>query len=300
MINLELKNNEQGNNGADTCNFHKQPPIATKKMVLTDVQNDNRVRNYRESSFPIDVGPTAEKVKISGTKRLIPEIPTSHPWPPLPNHTATKEHLVYTTKKSEFVPMNEKTENRDRNISSPPLKRFCSMQQEMPQKQTRVVEGNSHQVPMSLSNFMVPKNMVSYSNPSVDSLAASLANPGTGAGPAKTICHNVTSNVALPSDSKRVEDQNIGKKWEERYINLQNYLKICDNESTLRNHIQNLCHLSPAELSMYAVELEKRAIQLTIEEGKEFHRMKALKILEKSAASTINASQKNEPSPSKK
>ena len=30
-----------------------------------------------------------------------------------------------------------------------------------------------------------------------------------------------------------------------------------------------LLHLAPAELSRHAVELEKRAIQLTIEEGKE-------------------------------
>ncbi|KAK1400321.1 hypothetical protein POM88_010184 [Heracleum sosnowskyi] len=269
-------------------------------MVLADVQNDKRVvRNYRESSSPVDGGPTADKVKVSGTKRLTTESPTSHPWPPRPDHTATKEHLVYTTQKSKFVPGNKKTENTDRNMSSPPLKRFCSMQQKTPQKQSRVVETNTHQVHMAPSNYMVPKNVLSYSNPSLHSLPTSFASPGNGAGPAETVCLNDTSKVALPSDSKRVQDQKIGQNWEERYINLQNYLKICDSESTHKNQIQILGHLSPVELSMYAVELEKRAIQLTIEEGKEFQRMKALKILEKSAAS-LNASQKSEPSPSKK
>lgn len=272
MMNSELKNNEQGNSWVDASIYNKKPAIATKKTVLADVQNDKRVvRNYRESSIFMNGGPTADKVKVSGTKRLTTESPTSHPWPPLPDHTATKEHLVYTTKKSEFVPGNKKTENTDRNMSSPPLKRFCSMEQETPQKQSRAVENNTHQ----------------------------FSSPGNGAESAETVCLNDTSKVALPSDCKRVEDQKICQNWEERYVNLQNYLKICDSESTHKKHIQNLRHLSPAELSMYAVELEKRAIQLTIEEGKEFQRMKALKIFEKSAGS-INASQKSEPSLSKK
>lgn len=176
MMNSELKNNEQGNSWVDASIYNKKPAIATKKTVLADVQNDKRVvRNYRESSIFMNGGPTADKVKVSGTKRLTTESPTSHPLPPLPDHTATKEHLVYTTKKSEFVPGNKKTENTDRNMSSPPLKRFCSMEQETPQKQSRAVENNTHQVHMATSNYMVPTNMLSYSNPSLDSLPTSFA-----------------------------------------------------------------------------------------------------------------------------
>ncbi|KAL8150036.1 uncharacterized protein LOC141709070 [Apium graveolens] len=291
MMNSELKNNEQGNSRADTSIYNKQPSVAAKKMVLADVQNDKRVaRSYRESSFPKDGGPTADKVKVSGTKRLTTLSPTSHLWPPRPDHTATKEHLLYTSKN---------TENTNRNMSSPPLKRFCRMQQETPEKQSQVVENNTHQVHMTTCNYMVPKNMLSNSNPSLESSPASFVSPGNGAGPAETVCLNDTSKDAPPSDSKRVKDQKIRQNWEERYVNLQNYLKTCDSESTQKNHIQNLRHLSAAELSMYAVELEKRAIQLTIEEGKEFQRMKALKIFDKFAAST-NASQRSEPSPSKK
>lgn len=227
-MNSELKNNEQGNSRADTTIYNKQPSVAAKKMVLADVQNDKRVaRNYRESSFSKDGGPTADEVKVSGTKRLITPSSTSHLWPPRPDHTAAKEHLVYTTKK---------TENTNRNMSSPPLKRFCSMQQETPEKQSQVVENTTHQVHMATSNYKVPKNMLS--NPSLDSSPTSFASPGNGAGPAEIVCLNDTSKVALPSDSKRVKDQKIGQNWEERYINLQNYLKICDDESTHKNHIQ--------------------------------------------------------------
>lgn len=231
IMNSELKNDEQGNSRADTSFYNKQPSVAAKKMVLADVQNDKRVaRNYRESSFLKNGGPTADKVKVSGTKRLTTLSPTSHLWPPRPDHTAAKEHLVYTTKK---------TENTNRNMNSPPLKRFCSMQQETPEKQSQVVENNTHQVHLATSNYMVPKNMLSYSNPSLELSPTSFASPGNGAGPAETVCLDDTSKVAPPSDSKRVKDQKIGQNWEERYINLQNYLKICDNESTHKNHIQS-------------------------------------------------------------
>ncbi|KAL3514865.1 hypothetical protein ACH5RR_027582 [Cinchona calisaya] len=64
----------------------------------------------------------------------------------------------------------------------------------------------------------------------------------------------------------------------EQYIHLQKLLKECD-ESNCRNYIQLLQHLSPAELSRHAFEVEARATQLEMEEGKEMHRMKALNIL---------------------
>ncbi|XP_076881753.1 uncharacterized protein LOC143529974 [Bidens hawaiensis] len=66
----------------------------------------------------------------------------------------------------------------------------------------------------------------------------------------------------------------------DRLVNLQNFINQCD-ASDYRDNIQLLLRLSPAELSRHAVELEKRAIQLTIEEGKEMQRMQALNILGK-------------------
>lgn len=297
MINSELKSNELGKTGLDASISLKHLPISAKKMVLADVQNDNRVsQNHRESSFLADGGPIADKLKICGTKRLAPESTTSHPFRPLPDHRVTKEHLVYTSKKFEFVQENGKTEHHpDKNLSSPLLKPYSNMQQEIPQKQTPVLEDNTHHVSMSTSNYMAPKNTLSYSNLPVDSLPSFLDNPGYCMGPAGNDCFKVTSKVPLLTHSRRVDD----RKWVERYIHLQNFLKMCDDESVCRDHVQKLRHLSPAELSIYAVELERRAIQLTIEEGKELQRMKALKILEKSAT-TVNPLQQSQPSQSKK
>ncbi|KAL8135764.1 hypothetical protein AgCh_010401 [Apium graveolens] len=297
MINSELKNNELGNTGPDACISRKYPLMSTKKAVLADVQNDNRVsRNHQENPLATDGGPVADKLKICGTKRLLPESAASHPFRPLSDRTAFKEHLVYTCKKFEIVGKNGKTEhNTDRNVSSHLLKPYRNMQQEIPQKQTLVLEVNAHHVPMATSNYMAPKNTLSYSNSQLDSFPSTLANPGKWMGPAENDCFKVTSKVSLLTDSRRVDD----RKWEERYIHLQNFLKMCDDESVCRDHVQKLRHLTPAELSIYAVELERRAIQLTIEEGKEFQRMKALKILEKSAT-TVNPLQQSQPSQSKK
>ncbi|KAL3619803.1 hypothetical protein CASFOL_034715 [Castilleja foliolosa] len=69
---------------------------------------------------------------------------------------------------------------------------------------------------------------------------------------------------------------------EERFARLQNFLKHCD-ETKQKEYSKRLLHLSPLDLSKHAVELEKRAIQLTIEEGNEMQRMKALNILAKPA-----------------
>ncbi|WOG97711.1 hypothetical protein DCAR_0417052 [Daucus carota subsp. sativus] len=299
MINSELKKDQLGNSGLelDTCISHKQPPISTKKLALTDVQNDNRVLQYhRESLFSTDGGPIADKSKICGTKRPIPESLTSHPFRPLSDRTTTKEHLVYTSKKLEPVQGNGKSgHNADRSVSNPLPKPHHNMQQEILPKQTLVLEDNTNHVSMATSNHTIPKNTCSYLNSPLDSLPISLANPGNGMGPAENDCSKVISKVPISAHSRRVDD----RKWEERYIHLQNFLKMCDDESICRDHVQKLRHLTPAELSIYAVELERRAIQLTIEEGKELQRMKALKILEKSAT-TANPLQMSQPSQSKK
>ncbi|GJS02274.1 hypothetical protein Tco_0318782 [Tanacetum coccineum] len=73
----------------------------------------------------------------------------------------------------------------------------------------------------------------------------------------------------------------------DRFIRLQNFIKQCDG-SNHRENIQSLLRLSPLELSRHAVELENRAIQLTIEEGNEMQRMQALNILGK-PSTTRNA-----------
>lgn len=87
--------------------------------------------------------------------------------------------------------------------------------------------------------------------------------------------NHMASKTSVPRFKESNDEQRT-----ERFIRLQNFIKQCDGFNH-RENIQLLLHLSPLELSRHAVELEKRAIQLTIEEGKEMQRMQALNILGK-------------------
>ncbi|XP_076934912.1 uncharacterized protein LOC143601369 [Bidens hawaiensis] len=68
--------------------------------------------------------------------------------------------------------------------------------------------------------------------------------------------------------------------WEERYKKLQNFLKALDS-SNQDDYRQMLHSLSSAGLSRIVVELEKRAIILSMEEAKEVQRAKLVDILDK-------------------
>nr|XP_043612681.1 uncharacterized protein LOC122584698 [Erigeron canadensis] len=97
--------------------------------------------------------------------------------------------------------------------------------------------------------------------------------------------HYGTSVTQTPMGSKtsvaRFKESSEDQRTD-RFIRLQNFIKQCDGSNN-RENIQFLLRLSPSELSKHAVELEKRAIQLTIDEGKEMQRMQALNILGKSS-----------------
>ncbi|XP_020247775.1 uncharacterized protein LOC109825341 [Asparagus officinalis] len=60
------------------------------------------------------------------------------------------------------------------------------------------------------------------------------------------------------------------------------FLKSCD-QSNHEDYIHKLISLSAAERSRHAYELEKRAIHLTLEEGKELHRVRVLNVLNKAS-----------------
>ncbi|CAN6234268.1 unnamed protein product [Urochloa humidicola] len=79
--------------------------------------------------------------------------------------------------------------------------------------------------------------------------------------------------------------------WNERFNRLQTYLENCDRLAQ-EAYLIKLRSLSAAGQSMYAIELEKRAIHLLVEEGKELQRMKALNVLGKVSP---NASSKPTP-----
>ncbi|KAK1441360.1 hypothetical protein QVD17_07210 [Tagetes erecta] len=66
--------------------------------------------------------------------------------------------------------------------------------------------------------------------------------------------------------------------WNARFTQLHNYLRQCDT-SNQEVYLQKLRSFSPDECNRHAVELEKRAIQLTMQEGLEIKRVKDLNVL---------------------
>ncbi|GJN35971.1 hypothetical protein PR202_gb24792 [Eleusine coracana subsp. coracana] len=96
-----------------------------------------------------------------------------------------------------------------------------------------------------------------------------------------------TSATGIQDDAEQLSIQ----YWSERFNRLQTYLENCDR-STQEGYLRKLRSLSAAGRSMHAIELEKRAIHLLVEEGKELQRMKALNVLGKVSP---NASSKQTP-----
>ena len=88
----------------------------------------------------------------------------------------------------------------------------------------------------------------------------------------------VAPSATVQGDIHRSGNQN--PYWSERYDRLQTYLENCDR-SPQEGYMRMLRSLSAAGRSMHAIELEKRAIHLLVEEGKELQRMKALNVLGK-------------------
>ncbi|GAA0138788.1 hypothetical protein LIER_00468 [Lithospermum erythrorhizon] len=86
---------------------------------------------------------------------------------------------------------------------------------------------------------------------------------------------HITGAGPLPADKKTVNF----KQLHERYCDLQDVLRALD-QSNQDEYIQLLRSLSSVELNRHAVDLEKRAIQLTFEEAKELQRAFAFNVLE--------------------
>ncbi|XP_058195452.1 uncharacterized protein LOC131311865 isoform X1 [Rhododendron vialii] len=106
------------------------------------------------------------------------------------------------------------------------------------------------------------------------SIRDSLGKPGIDMHAVQSDFHKATTETPHSIGSKGSED----KQRTEWFFCLPNLLKQLD-ESDQRDYKERLLHLPPAELSRHAFELEKRAVQLTIEEGKEMQRVQDLNIL---------------------
>ncbi|KAH9292081.1 hypothetical protein KI387_037118, partial [Taxus chinensis] len=74
--------------------------------------------------------------------------------------------------------------------------------------------------------------------------------------------------------------------YQKRFMQLQAFLKQCDEPN--QKYLKSIRNLSAAARSGHAVELETRAIMLSLEEGKEITRMKVLNVFAKSFPNGAN------------
>ncbi|KAI5079710.1 hypothetical protein GOP47_0005189 [Adiantum capillus-veneris] len=92
--------------------------------------------------------------------------------------------------------------------------------------------------------------------------------------------------LALSATPTGNTDAAIMLPFQQRFRNLQAFLKQCD-EADQTDRLQGLRSLSTAARSGYAVELETRAIHLSLEEGKELQRMRLLNVLGRSSENNL-------------
>eukprot|EP01018_Ginkgo_biloba_P000072 Gb_16933 [translate_table: standard] len=92
----------------------------------------------------------------------------------------------------------------------------------------------------------------------------------------KFLALSATADTSVQVDEK---DNETLLPYQKRFIRLQAFLKQCDEQD--QESLNNLRSLSAAARSGHAVELETRAIMLSLEEGKEINRMKMLDIFAK-------------------
>ncbi|XP_074312838.1 uncharacterized protein LOC141648225 [Silene latifolia] len=266
-----------GNEEAVLCSQDKQLPVPVKKIPLRDLQSDNNIVMQKGPGIPLVLKEAiAGPPKVSGTKR--PSDAQMNPHQQSPNNSGANGRLVYVRRKSEgetgkignceVIADNSQSPQKSQpgHQDGPQTK---SLDKELPiQCQTEITP-----IPTS------PTMCVPSAKPSIPSAFGSLDSKLVSE---EHRSHTVPLPINLAAETK-ANDQN----WEERYIQLQMYLRKLD-QSSLEDHLQMLRSLSAAELSRHAIELEKRAIQLSLEQGKELKRVKALNVLGKTLK-TCNA-----------
>lgn len=306
-----------GNSETDLPTGDKQLPVAIKKTVLRDLQNNNKItvpNSNGNSSLLKERGPITNTPTLSGTKRALPECPESPTQHHSPNYNNSPNgHLVYVRRKSE-AELGKGSTCDSANINTNCLDtRQLGQQQEATQPISQIKEPKVSCFP-AIAPFLASSSMISSGKPSVPPtlgksgtrLASTESNhhPVSSASPADSNHHpRVSASPAEPNLHPRVSASptmdNLkalrNLHWEDRYYRLQLLLKKLD-QSQQEEYVKStlfqktflstvyflltslhslicvillvLRSLSSVELSRHAVELEKRSIQLSLEEGK--------------------------------
>ncbi|KAF6157803.1 hypothetical protein GIB67_038271 [Kingdonia uniflora] len=227
-----------------------QQPIAVKKTALRDLQNDNRIpvpKFLGDPPFVKDGGLIKDPIKVSGTKRPAPESPQS----------PSNGNLVYARRKFELeFGKSNNCDEMDSSSDGSQHRNSSHPEQEMPRQQTQI-EGSN------LSSFSAFASIpvASPGGPSIPFHGKPLS--GFIASEPKYTTITTVIPRHGPVNSQLASDQ----YWKDRFSRLQTHLKNCDH-SPKEDYIQMLRSFTSVGRSQHAVELEKRAIQLSLEEGK--------------------------------
>ncbi|GAV60130.1 hypothetical protein CFOL_v3_03661 [Cephalotus follicularis] len=258
-----------GNTETNMPSCDKQLPVAMKKTVLRDVQNENRImvpNSVGTSLCSKNRSPILDPINLSGIKRPSTECPASPPCHPSTCNYAANGHLVYVRRKSEAELGKSSTSDRTSDDADCPQSKQHGHMEDNIQPKSQI---KGSKMP-SFSAF-APFPMGSLMSSSAKSSVPPPGKPGT-------MFVQIESN-AVPSLNNPKGVKNV--IWEERYRQLQLLLKKLD-QSDQEDYLRMLRSLSSVELSRHAVELEKRSIQLSLEEAKEVQRVAVLNVLGKS------------------
>lgn len=186
-----------------------------------------------------------DSTNVFGTKRPHPDS-MSPPCHQTPGNKGVNGQLVYARRKVEVEHGKTSICQRLDSIGSPKSRKLGSDEQKEPKMQ---------------QNHTQQYNALPYSP----------GNPITGLKPNNRV---VTAAPAASLDSQKQKNLN----WKERIYRLQMFLTSCD-QSSQDDYKQKLRSLPAAARSRHAYELERRAIHLLEEEGKELQRMQVLNVV---------------------
>ncbi|KAH6834911.1 hypothetical protein C2S53_003911 [Perilla frutescens var. hirtella] len=285
MLNTERNANGMAGSGVPTLAHDKQLPGSVKKTALRDVQNENvgSIQKQQDNLLTGGGKSCGDTVKVCGNKRLTPERPSSSQGLPYSAYNGTNENVMNARRRFELElgmgRLQSQNNVEKKNSSYSEAKNVVGQsRQDITQKSMK--DGIIHQGPVSTPNNLKAIMAFSTSGPSVPASLGKHSNSTPAAKASQELTHSI--DFKSTTDLLRTET--------ERFIRLQKFLKQCD-EANQRDYTQMLIHLPPSELSKHAVELEKKAIQLTIEEGNEMQRMKALNIFIKPSPGSNLSSQ---------
>ncbi|PON78477.1 hypothetical protein TorRG33x02_237980 [Trema orientale] len=281
-IDSKFREYGMGNSETDLPTGDKQLPVAVKKTVLRDLQNDNRIRAPNSTGNPPllkDRGPFTNTIKLSGTKRASPECPESPSQHRSPNNNSTNGHLVYVRRKSEAELGKSSTcDSTNTNaycLQSRQLGQQQETRQPIPQIKEPKVSCFPAFSPLPMTSSMISSGKPSFPLPQKSGLQLASAESSD---PLVSVSPSSGSLKALRN-----------RRWEMRYNLLQSLLQKLD-QSQQDDYLHMLRTLSSVELSRHAVELEKRSIQLSLEEAKELQRVGVLNVLGKPLKNIVSPS----------